>query len=85
MGSLTFPTSPHCTTRQLGTPERAEACRCGDNAIHVEPRDTCLRCGYYSQETIDATWRLRAAVLDAGPAGVLGMLQRVAIMHGRFR
>lgn len=76
MPSLTFPCSPSRASRQLGTPIRAQACSCGDNALVIEPRGTCLRCGYYEQATIDATWRLRAAIVDAGPAGVIGMLKQ---------
>lgn len=76
MPSLTFPCSPSSTVRHLGMPERANACSCGHRSIVIEPRGTCLRCGYFEQATIDATWSLRAAVIEAGPAGVLGMLKR---------
>lgn len=76
MPSLTFPCRVDSTSHQLGMPMRAQACLCGANSLVIEPRGTCLWCGYYQQATIDATWRLRALIVDLGPAGVIGMLKR---------
>lgn len=61
MSTLTFPTRPSFDGRSMpGTPARAGHCHC------IGPwteGDSCVRCGHFTQETIDYTWYLRALVI----------------------
>lgn len=59
MAIISFPTRPtHCLT--LGTPERATACPC---AVPWVEDAGCVRCGYWLEATIRATWAARARKL----------------------
>lgn len=57
--ALTFPCRPNGYVTP-GTPERADHCRCGDQAMHHEPGETCSRCGHYPRDVISDTWSRRA-------------------------
>lgn len=57
--AVTFPTSPHGATAP-GAPIRAEACCCEHGPLLDAGTGWCVRCGRFTREVIDATWRARA-------------------------
>lgn len=62
---LTFPTKPagHRKGRaaELGQPKRAQACQCGPQAFIHDGE--CVRCGRFTERTINVTWHERAMVI----------------------
>ena len=40
-------------------PEPRHLCHCGEQRMG-DPADSCSRCGRYTQEQVDETWRRRA-------------------------
>lgn len=49
-----FKTKP--TSSQLGTPARAEACRCGRQVVDLNDDAICVMCGHSAQQVIDRQW-----------------------------
>jgi hypothetical protein len=64
MSMITFPTrlahrgkGPQAPP---GLPKRATPCACDTGPVIDHANEPCVRCGHYTQTTIDRTWTRRA-------------------------